>query len=97
MSDSAAVEEMIDKLIRKAMFEILTAKETHLDGHLPRAVSQRFRKTVMDTLNEMGEVIKFIAVAEHDGAMVNELAFDLIKEVHRAVVGGDADALEVSP
>ena len=78
-------KEFLAKRRNRAIATILGYKDRELDQYLPPEVSERFRKEILDQINELCDVaIDLIS----SSASVNQVYLDRIDEIHAAVVEG---------
>lgn len=76
-------KEFLAKRRNRAIATILGFKDRELDEYLPPEVSERFRKEILDQINELCDVaIDLIS----SSAQVNQVYLDRIDEIHAAVV-----------
>lgn len=66
----------------KAIKIILGFKERECDSYLPKEVQVRFRKLILDELNDFYEVYLDLHDAEDESVVKNELFLKKLDEIH---------------
>lgn len=87
-------QELVEKRFNRAIAVILGAKEREIDAYLrlggPEGVeaSSRFRKAVLDQLNDLRELTLDLMGSEAGDGVVNELFLEKLDAIHQVVVNG---------
>ena len=87
------VKNLIEKRCRRTITAILSAKERDLDEYLPPEVSQSYRKTVLDSVNDFHNFVTDILRSLDDETVtLNEHYLKKIDEIYDLLrVGEDYD------
>jgi hypothetical protein len=81
---------LLERRMKKAIAIVLGVKEREVDGFLPRDVSDKLRKVVLDQFNEYHEMVLDVVRSLDNGTVVlNEHYLELIEQLHSRVVGND--------
>lgn len=83
MDDATA--KIIEKRARRAIATILGFKDREMD--LPDDVNDRFRKVVMDQVNELAHLSIDCLNSVSDAKATNQLYWDLLQEIRDELVG----------
>ena len=90
---SYAYEDLLQKKRDKVIAIILGVKDRECDRYLPDAVQQRFRKVILDQINDLADMANdIIKSLESNDVTFNELYLDKINEIHQILLknGGDS-------
>lgn len=72
----------------RAIAVLLSVKEKEVDQYLPAEVRMRFRKTILDQLNDFHSLVLDVMRSLDTGDVVlNDLYLEKIDQVHEVVVG----------
>lgn len=84
------IRELLAKRRDRVIAIILGMKERECDRYLPPAVQSKFRKVVLDQVNEFYElVVDLIRSVDTGDVVLNDLWMQKVDEIHAAVMGND--------
>lgn len=81
------VSDVLSRRRDRTIAIILGVKERECDDFLPREVSQKLRKIILDQMNEYHGFVMDVcqSLDTNDEVVLNEHYLDLIDEIHRAI------------
>lgn len=80
---------LVDRKKNRAIRAILGTKERDIDPYIDDETAVRFRKVVLDELNDLVEFVKDVLASSPEGQsmVVNDLYLQKIDDLHRHLLG----------
>lgn len=90
-AQNSVLNDMLKRRRDRAISIVLATKERECDTYLPREVSMRLRKVVLDQLNELADFAIDVCNSLDTGEVVlNEDYLSKLDEIHNVVMNNGA-------
>jgi hypothetical protein len=78
-----AVRELLGRRRNRSIAIILTEKEIQCDPHVPEDASRKFRKVVLDQMNDFHDFcVDMIESFDTGGVVMNQMFLDRLEEIY---------------
>ena len=85
-------QDFIAKRRDRVIATLLGLKERELDSYLPEHVRQKYRKAILDTINEFTDAVFDVIGSLDDGTVVlNDIWLEKIRQIHERVMEDAAE------
>ena len=79
---------LLERRLKRCIASILSAKEKEIDRYIPEEVTNVFRKTILDEINEFYALVVDVLNDEINQEFLDML--DMLEDIHGALIKRDA-------